>query len=122
MIYAIAILSAFFLFAAFLKITGKPEKVFEIQMEMIESYGVSRGQFRLIGIVEGIGAVLVWFTGSVLGPIGAGMLSATSLGAIFFHLKFDTWKQGVPAMITFVLSTFVWVSQGDKLLAFLGAG
>ncbi len=122
MIVAITILSGIFLFAAFLKITGKPKKVFDIQMVMIENYGLTREHFRLIGVIEGIGAVLIWFTSSVISPIGAGVLTCTSLGAIFFHLRYDTWKQGIPAMVTLALSVFAWGSQVEKLFALIGFG
>ena len=88
MTIVLALLSAFFLFAAFLKITGRPEKVLDVQMQMIRSYGLTREQFRLIGIVEGIAAIIIWFGSSWLGMLGALMILGTSAGAIFFHLRF----------------------------------
>ena len=103
----ISLLSVFFLLASSIKLTGWQKKVFETQLAMFESYGLNRQVMFVVGLVELFGAVCIWFHGSWLGPLGATALLATSTGAILCHLVFDTWKDGVPAIITAVLSAFV---------------
>ncbi|WP_017222152.1 DoxX family protein [Moritella dasanensis] len=103
----IALLSAFFLFAGSIKLFGWQKMIFEKQLEFFQSYGLNRQIMALIGTVELFGASCIWFQSSVLGLLGAAALLATSLGAIFFHLRFDTWKDGIPAMVTLSLSGLV---------------
>ena len=113
------LLTAFFLFASSIKILGWQKTIFEVQMAMFRSYGLTRSTMRLVGFVELFGAIAIWGSGSHWGALGALALAGTSVGAIGCHLIFDTWKQGVPAFITLTLSsTVVWVSK-DQLLAFL---
>lgn len=104
---ATALLSAFFLLASSIKIAGWQKTVFETQIAMFESYGLNRQIMFLVGFVEVFGALSIWFQGSWLGPLGALALLTTSIGAIVCHLVFDTWKDGVPAMVTGALSAFV---------------
>lgn len=68
-----------------------------------------------VGCGELFGATAIWLQGSWVGPLGALALLGTSVGAVFCHLVFDTWKQGVPAMITGTLSAFVIWSGKDTL-------
>lgn len=103
----VALLSAFFLFAGSIKLFGWQKMIFEKQLEFFQSYGLNRQIMALVGIVELFGATNIWFQGSVLGLLGAAALLATSLGAIFFHLRFDTWKDGIPAIVTLTLSSLV---------------
>lgn len=100
----IGVLSAFFIFAGSIKLLGWQKMIFEKQLEFFHSYGLNRQMMALVGIVELIGATSIWFQSSALGLMGAVLLLATSLAAIFFHLRFDSWKDGVPAMITLILS------------------
>lgn len=103
----IALLSAFFLFAGSIKLLGWQKMIFEKQLEFFESYGLNRQIMALIGIVELFGAITIWFQSSIFGLLGAMALFATSLGAIYFHLRFDTWKDGIPALVTLTLSGIV---------------
>jgi len=103
----IALLSAFFIFAGSIKLLGWQKMIFEKQLEFFHSYGLNRQIMALVGIVELIGATSIWLQSGILGVLGAALLFATSLGAIFFHLRFDTWKDGVPAMVTLILSGVV---------------
>ncbi|WP_282121248.1 DoxX family protein [Ruegeria atlantica] len=112
----IGLLSAFFLFASSIKIFGWQKKVFEIQLGMFESYGLNRQIMFLVGCGELFGAIAIWFQSSWIGPLGAVALLCTSVGAIFCHLVFDTWKQGIPATITGTLSAFVLRIEYTKLL------
>ncbi|QFI38098.1 DoxX family protein [Moritella marina ATCC 15381] len=103
----IALLSAFFLFAGSIKLFAWQKMIFTKQLEFFQSYGLNRQIMALVGIVELFGATTIWFQSSVLGLLGAAALLATSLGAIFFHLRFDTWKDGIPAIMTLTLSSLV---------------
>jgi hypothetical protein len=117
---ATGLLSAFFLFASSIKIFGWQDKIFQIQLEMFISYGLNREFMRLVGVVELFGAIAIWFSNTPLGPIGALALAGTSVAAICCHLKFDTWKQGIPAMITLTLSTAVFWATRTFLFEFIG--
>ena len=116
-IVAIGLLSAFFLFASSIKILGWQKLIFETQLAMFVKYGLNRQIMALVGVVELFGAVAIWFQGSLLGPLGAAALLGTSLGAIGCHLIWDTWKDGVPAIITATLSALVLWSGRDVVLA-----
>lgn len=70
-------------------------------------------------VVELFGAIAIWFQGSPLGTLGALAILGTSTGAIFFHLAYYTWKDGVPAMITWALSAFVAWQGREALLSML---
>jgi hypothetical protein len=66
----------------------------------------------LVGLIELAGAVLLSL--SLILPTfewlvwcGAGLLGMTSLGALFFHFKFDKWQDGIPALMTLALSLCV---------------
>jgi hypothetical protein len=77
---------------------------------MFVKYGLNRQIMALVGVVELFGAIAIWFQVSWLGPLGALALLGTSIGAIGCHLIWDTWKEGIPAMITAVLSgVIVWL-------------
>ena len=115
----IGLLSVFFLFASSIKLFGWHRKVFEIQLEMFKSYGLNRQIMFLVGCAELFGAIAIWFQSSWIGPMGALALFGTSIGAIFCHLVFDTWKQGIPAMVTGVLSAVVLSKGYAKLLEML---
>jgi hypothetical protein len=115
----IGLLSAFFLFASSIKILGWQQFIFETQLAMFVKYGLNRQIMALVGVVELFGAVAIWFQGSWIGPLGALALLGTSLGAIGCHLIWDTWKDGVPAMITGLLSAYVLWSGRDPLLSVL---
>ena len=109
----IFLLSAFFLFASSIKILGWQKKVFEIQLAMFVKYRLNRAVMFVVGLAELFGAVAVWFHGSWIGALGALALFGTSIGAIGCHLIWDTWKDGVPAMITATLSAvLLWHSRG----------
>ncbi|WP_299425121.1 DoxX family protein [uncultured Shimia sp.] len=116
----IGVLSAFFLFASSIKMFGWQKKIFDVQLGMFISYGLNRQIMLLVGCVELFGATAIWFQGSWVGPLGALALLGTSIGAIGCHLIWDTWKDGIPAMITGTLSAIVAWSGKGALLVFIG--
>ncbi len=116
----VGLLSAFFLFASSIKILGWQKMIFETQLAMFVKYGLNRQIMALTGIVELFGAVAIWFQGSWIGTLGALALLGTSVGAIGCHLIWDTWKEGVPAIVTGILSAIVAWSGKSALLGFLG--
>ncbi len=116
----IGLLSAFFLFASSIKILGWHKMIFETQLAMFIKYGLNRQVMALTGFAELFGAIAIWFQGSWIGTLGALALLGTSVGAIGCHLIWDTWKEGVPAMITGTLAAFVVWSGSGALLGFLG--
>jgi hypothetical protein len=116
----VALLSAFFLFASSIKILGWQKLIFETQVAMFLKYGLNRQIMALTGFAELFGAIAIWFQGSWIGTLGALALVGTSFGAIGCHLIWDTWKDGVPAMITGTLAFIVAWSGRYVLLEFLG--
>lgn len=106
----LGILTAFFIFASSIKIFGWQKLIFETQLKFFIKYGLNRTLMALVGGVELFGAIALWLPG-YMGIIGALALFGTSAGAIFFHLRFDTWKAGVPAMVTLLFSGIVIYSK-----------
>lgn len=105
-----AILSAFFIFASSIKIFGWQKYIFETQLEFFNKYGLNRAVMAAVGCGELFGALAIWLPGYI-GAAGALVLAATSAGAICCHLYFDTWKDGIPAMVTLMLSSSIWYSK-----------
>lgn len=104
------LLSAFFLFASSIKIFGWQKMIFETQLAFFRKYGLNRAVMAFVGVVELFGALALWLPGKA-GQVGLLALLGTSAGAIFFHLRYDTWKDGVPAMVTLALSGFLLFSR-----------
>lgn len=107
---ASVLLTAFFLFACVVKILGLPKAIFDIQLEFFRNYGLNRNVMALVGFIELFGAIALWLPGNMR-LLGALALMSTSAGAIYFHLRFDTWKDGIPAAITLLLSGAVLYSS-----------
>lgn len=110
------LLTAFFLFASTVKIFGQPKAIFDRQLEFFINYGLNRVLMAAIGFVELFGVIGLWLPGQ-LKILGALAILCTSAGAIFFHLRFDTWKDGIPAFITLVLSGSIIYSLGSFAMA-----
>jgi hypothetical protein len=105
------LLTAFFLFASTVKIFGWPKAIFDKQLEFFIKYGLNRALMMAIGFVELFGVIGLWLPGQ-LKVLGALAILCTSAGAISFHLRFDTWKDGIPAFVTLVLSGLIVHSLG----------
>ena len=100
------LLSVFFLLASSIKILGWQKKIFQTQLELFIKYGFNRAIMFMVGLAELFGTVAIWSPGLV-GILGSLALFSTSAGAIYCHLRFDTWKDGIPAMVTLSLSGIV---------------
>ena len=116
----IGLLSAFFLFAGSIKVFGWQKMIFETQLAMMKKYGLNRQILGVIGTAELIASIMIWFQGSLIGAVGAGIILATSIGALGFHFIYDTWREAVPAAITAPLSAFVLWMGRDSILDFIG--
>lgn len=113
------VLSAFFLFASSLKILGWQKTIFETQLAMFIKYGLSRQMMFLVGLVELFGSIAIWLHSSPLGALGALAILGTSSGALICHLIYDSWKDGVPSMITLALSAYLSWALRLPLVEFL---
>lgn len=109
---AIVVLITFFMFASSVKLLGWQKFIFETQLKFFKKYGLNRMIMFLVGLIEFSAATLLSVFLVLSAPswtllIGAGLLAATSLGAISFHLRFDRWQDGIPATVTLLLSLYV---------------
>ena len=104
------LLTAFFIFAGSIKVSAWQKTIFETQLQFFRKYGFNRSIMALVGWVELFGAIALWFPG-YMGMAGVLALLGTSAGAICCHLYFDTWKQGIPAMLTFTLSALLLTAR-----------
>ncbi|BBM67145.1 DoxX family protein [Vibrio alfacsensis] len=105
------LLIAFFLFASSIKVIGWVKPIFETQLAFFHKYGLNRAAMFLVGLVEATGAILMLigliFANNELSAMGAGLIAFTSIGAMFFHFRFDTWKDAIPSLVTLALSVSV---------------
>ncbi|USD43251.1 DoxX family protein [Vibrio sp. SCSIO 43135] len=109
------LLVLFFTFASSIKIFGWQKLIFDTQLQFFVKYGLNRSIMRLVGMVEMTASILLAtaFTpidSTYLVPVGAALIALTSIGAIFFHLRFDTFKDAIPAIVTLLLSSYVLIS------------
>ena len=105
----VVFVSVFFLFVGTVKLTGVPQGMFDNQMsQYFIPFGLNRPIVFLIGLAEVSGAIAIWFHRSHwIGLAGAATLVVVTSGALFFHLRFDTFREGVPALVMLLLSAFV---------------
>jgi hypothetical protein len=101
------LLTAFFLLAGSVKVTGWQKQIFDIQLKFFISYGLNRQIMMLVGFVELFGVITMWLPNPLLSLVGTSSIIATSIGALFFHCRFDTWRDGIPAMITLLISSVI---------------
>ncbi len=115
MITITILLTIFFTFASSIKILAWQKYIFETQLSFFKKYGLNRMHMFLIGIIELV-AVITLVSSLILNyeilmGFGALSLAMTSLGAIYFHLKFDTFRDAIPAIVTLVLSAILIASN-----------
>ncbi|WP_114766696.1 DoxX family protein [Vibrio rhodolitus] len=119
MLIAQSVLIVFFLFASSIKVFGWLRVVFDPQLAFFHRYGLNRAAMFAVGIIEASGALAmlvgILLSNSNLSVCGAGLIALTSLGAIYFHLRFDTWKEAIPSLVTLSLS--VWVIARYLIMA-----
>tara|TARA_Y100001956_G_scaffold80551_1_gene95988 strand:- start:179 stop:565 length:387 start_codon:yes stop_codon:yes gene_type:complete len=106
------VLIVFFMLASSIKTLGWQKKVFETQLAFFKNYGLNRQIMFVVGCLELTGAMslllgLVGWVPELVVSLGALLLAVVSIGAIFFHLRFDSWQAGIPAMVTLSLSSYV---------------
>lgn len=115
------LLITFFLIASSIKIFGWIKPVFEPQLAFFHKYGLNRALMVAVGVIEAIGAIgmLVGIITeeSLLNSLGAGLIALTSVGAMYFHFKFDTWKEAIPSMLTLLLSLLLLSSLLEMLIS-----
>ena len=105
----IYLLIAFFVFASSIKLLGWQRFIFTTQLAFFHKYGLNRTSMFLVGLIELTGAIMlisyiVIPTTAWLLFAGTGLLGMTSVGALYFHFRFDGWKDAVPAIVTLSLS------------------
>ena len=106
------VLIVFFMLASSIKTLGWQKKVFETQLAFFKNYGLNRQIMFVVGCLELTGAMslllgLFGWVPELVVSLGALLLAVVSIGAIFFHLRFDSWQAGIPAMVTLSLSSYV---------------
>ncbi|MCG7529993.1 DoxX family protein [Psychrobium sp. MM17-31] len=101
-------LALFFLFASSIKIAGWHRFIFETQLKFFKKYGLNRSHMIVIGVIELLASLLLLSSfvlesdmNRAFGSVG---IFLTSLGAIYFHLIYDTVKDAIPAITTLTLS------------------
>ncbi len=123
MIMITVLLALFFTLASSIKITGWQKFIFETQLTFFNKYGLRRVHMFLVGILELSAAILLLgsliFEHKILNGLGAVTIAFTSIGAIFFHLRFDTIKDAIPAIVTLLLSLTLIVSNQALLEVFI---
>lgn len=109
------LLAFFFTFASSIKILGWQKFIFETQLTFFKKYGLTRIHMFLIGLLELIAVITlvssVNFEHKLLNGVGALVIAFTSLGAIYFHLRFDTVKDAIPAIVTLSLSAILIITN-----------
>ena len=104
------IITVFFLYVGTVKVFGWPnaEMLAGQTRFFFDPYGLTRQMVVMIGVAEIFGGLTVslhrvhW-----IGLLGAAILLTVSIGALFFHLRYDTFQTGMAAFRTMTLSAFV---------------
>lgn len=102
------LLILFFLFASSIKITGWQKMIFDTQLKFFSKYGLNRSHMLAVGLIECTASVFLIasfaLNQATMLALGSTGIMLTSLGAIYFHLRFDTIKDAIPAIITLIFS------------------
>jgi hypothetical protein len=109
------LLALFFTFASSIKILGWQKFIFETQLAFFKKYRLNRVQMLWVGLAELAAACLlmisIYLSNELLNGVGSVMIALISMGAIYFHLRFDTLKDAIAAIVTLVLSTTLTMSN-----------
>ncbi|MCG9576738.1 DoxX family protein [Vibrio tubiashii] len=115
------ILGVFFTFASSIKLFGWHKVIYETQLGFFKKYGLNRNAMFAVGIVEFSSAIAliysIYLMSSVLSVLGALGIALTSIGAIFFHARFDTLKDAIPAILTLLLSSALIIGWKAEILS-----
>lgn len=102
------ILVLFFTFASSIKLLGWQKFVFETQLGFFHKYGLNRQIMFVVGLIELTSAIMLLVSLVLSEPwlniAGAMGIALTSVGAMFFHFRFDTLKDAIPSIVTLLLS------------------
>jgi hypothetical protein len=117
------VLFVFFLFASSIKVLGWQPFIFNTQLAFFKKYGLTRTHMYLVGLIEMAAAILLLASLilkldllTVLGALG---IVFTSIGALYFHFRYDTFKDAVPALITVVLSGMILIKHYGLIVSLL---
>ena len=112
-------LIVFFTFGCCVKLLSVPDKILKFQMEFFEVYGLTRLHMYLIGLTELLGIIAMFYSlvagNPLLAVVGAGAIFITSLGALYFHFRYDEAKHAVPAVLTFLMSSLIMIDAYSKM-------
>ncbi|AZZ96494.1 DoxX family protein [Pseudoalteromonas sp. R3] len=104
MVIIATLLAVFFTLAGSQKIFAWSAGVFKIQSEFFRRYGLGRRHMYGIGIIESAAAGLLAF--AIIAEqekalqLGSVLILLTSVGACYFHFKYDTFKDAIAAILT----------------------
>jgi len=117
MFIIVILLVIFFVFASSIKILSWQKFIFETQLSFFRKYGLNRHHMLLVGLIEFSASLLLiasLFLGlNTLESIGALGIAVTSVGALYFHLRFDTFKDAIPAISTLTLSIILLAANNS---------
>lgn len=109
----VGLIAIFFLFSGTVKVFGRPEPMFEYQLKnYFEKYGYGRQFMRFVGLGELFGAFTIWvWQAHWLAMIGLAGLVFITASALYHHLRYDSFKEGIPALVMLVLSSIILISS-----------
>lgn len=118
-----SVLFVFFLFASSIKVLGWQPFIFNTQLAFFKKYGLTRTHMFLVGLIE-MTAALLLITSLILNLdllliLGGLGITFTSIGALFFHFRYDAFKDAIPALITFILSGIILIKHHGLLASLL---
>ena len=86
----------------------------EMMVQTFEAVGVGQWFRYVTGLIEVIGAALLWVNGRQV--YGAGLLLCTMIGAVLAHL-FIIGPSAVPALVLGVLAAVIAFAHRDQIKA-----
>lgn len=117
------LLAIFFTVASSIKILAWQRHIFATQLAFFKKYGLNRMAMLMVGLIELSAALLlfgsVYLTDLELNRMGALILAITSIGALYFHYRYDPLKDAIAALITLILSSVLLLANGT-VSEFLG--
>lgn len=108
-----ALLTVAFVAAGFAKLTGA-----EMMVGTFEAIGFGQWFRYVTGLIEVGGAILLWVPG--LTVVGAGLLGATMVGAVFSHLVVLGVDTMLPSVVLGLLNAAVLYLHRDQIGNFIG--